>query len=325
MDNLKQAALLAPFALADHSIRVMRKSKNNSALVAVYIDARNVQQRLDEVFDGEWSDTYTNINIHRVEEDKGTFKLITYECAAICRLVGDGIIHQDVGTGDGPDGIKGAYSDALKRAAVKFGIGRYLYTLKDETWYPTDNYGNLTPDSIQKAKANLARQLLVATGRRAEPEVDFERTYAQVHSPEPERRRATTPLMTKVETDPNFFEAETDANPFEDDDEVGFSGEAAQLIEWCQNQSSSDTRTPSMKQVDLVSKVIDRITGTEGSASIVLDALHATEGYSNIVVKELLDTLMEQSRDQATGTYVNNRNFNRLRVEAIKEIYGSLA
>lgn len=302
--NDKQLQLAAPFPIEEHSIRVMRKSKNNTALVAVYIDARNVMQRLDEAFADDWSDTYQQVNLYRNEEDKGTYKVVTYECAAICSLVAGGTTHTDVGTGDGPDGIKGAYSDALKRAAVKFGIGRYLYTLKDETWYPTDNYGNLLPESLVKAKANLARQL-GQTAKRPTPQqdVDFERSGVQVHDSEPED-----------EGDRLFG-----------DDNGYLSIDTADFVEWCQNQSVNDTRPPSMKQVDLVSKVIDRVTGTEGSASIVLEALHATEGYSNTVVKELLDTLLEQSKDQASGNYVPNKNYKPARVEAIKEIYGGLA
>ncbi|MCL5459829.1 Rad52/Rad22 family DNA repair protein, partial [Loigolactobacillus coryniformis] len=38
---------------------------------------------------------------------------------------------------DGGDRLKAAFSDALKRAAVKFGIGRYLYRLKSE-WVDYD-------------------------------------------------------------------------------------------------------------------------------------------------------------------------------------------
>ncbi len=46
---------------------------------------------------------------------------------------GDWLTKVDVGgpsdQTDGGDRIKAAFSDALKRAAVKFGIGRYLYRL----------------------------------------------------------------------------------------------------------------------------------------------------------------------------------------------------
>jgi hypothetical protein len=61
--------------------------------------------------------------------------------SVICRLRlkigGEWITKMDVGSPseqpDGGDRLKAAFSDALKRAAVKFGIGRYLYRLP-QTW-----------------------------------------------------------------------------------------------------------------------------------------------------------------------------------------------
>ncbi len=92
----------------------------NRALAIPYVDARAIQDRLDLVLGlANWQDEY--------------------ECLAdgsvICRLrirLGDEwIIKVDVGgPSDQPDEgdrRKAAFSDALKRAAVKFGIGRYLY------------------------------------------------------------------------------------------------------------------------------------------------------------------------------------------------------
>lgn len=94
--------------------------KGNRALAAAYLDARAVMQRLDSVFGvGGWSDAYT----------------ITPAGSVICKLsvkVGDDwVVKTDVGSpSDQPDGgdkLKAAFSDALKRASVKLGIGRYLY------------------------------------------------------------------------------------------------------------------------------------------------------------------------------------------------------
>lgn len=94
----------------------------NRALALAYVDARAIQDRLDEVLGVEgWQDDY--------------------ECLAdgsvVCRLrlrLGDEWVTKvDVGGPSeqpgGGDRIKAAFSDALKRAAVKFGIGRYLYRL----------------------------------------------------------------------------------------------------------------------------------------------------------------------------------------------------
>src|SRR5437763_5581531 len=65
--------------------------------------------------------------------------------SVMCRLrlwAGDRwITKSDVGSPseqpDGGDRLKAAFSDALKRAAVKFGIGRYLYRLPQQ-WVDFD-------------------------------------------------------------------------------------------------------------------------------------------------------------------------------------------
>jgi hypothetical protein len=104
--------------------------KNNRALAIAYIDARVIQDRLDEVLGTEnWQDEY--------------------EClpdgSVVCRLqlrLGERLVTKmDVGSPseqpDGGDRLKAAFSDALKRAAVKFGIGRYLYRLPSQ-WVDYD-------------------------------------------------------------------------------------------------------------------------------------------------------------------------------------------
>jgi len=102
----------------------------NRAMAVAYIDARDVQQRLDDVVGVMgWSDTY-------IVRDSG---------AVICRLSlrieGEWVAKEDVGSlSDQPDAgdqLKAAFSDALKRAAVKFGIGRYLYSLPKQ-WVDFD-------------------------------------------------------------------------------------------------------------------------------------------------------------------------------------------
>jgi hypothetical protein len=94
----------------------------NRALAFAYIDVRAIQDWLDEVCGvAGWQDSY------RVLSDG----------AVLCRLrvrIGEQWITKvDVGSPSGQpdngDRTKAAFSDALKRAAVKFGVGRYLYRL----------------------------------------------------------------------------------------------------------------------------------------------------------------------------------------------------
>lgn len=100
----------------------------DKALALAYLDARDVMDRLDEVCGPEnWQDEY-------VESVKGR---------VICRIgikVGDEWIWKSDGAGDtAVEGEKGGISDAYKRAAVKWGIGRYLYRL-DAVWAPCETY-----------------------------------------------------------------------------------------------------------------------------------------------------------------------------------------
>lgn len=110
-----------PFSL--HDVKFKPQSvKGNRALALAYVDARAIQDRLDAVLGVEgWQDEYE----------------LLPDGSVLCKLrlkMGDNwIVKMDVGSPsaqpDGGDRLKAAFSDALKRAAVKFGIGRYLYRL----------------------------------------------------------------------------------------------------------------------------------------------------------------------------------------------------
>jgi hypothetical protein len=114
-------ALAAPFDPSEVKFRPGHVS-GNRALALPYVDARVVQDRLDDVLGLEnWQDTYVPLPDGSVV------------CELRCRIGGEWIVKTDVGgpseQPDGGDRLKAAFSDALKRAAVKFGIGRYLYRL----------------------------------------------------------------------------------------------------------------------------------------------------------------------------------------------------
>jgi len=116
-------ALKRPFQARAVKWKAQATSKDKTqALAVAFIDARNVMERLDRtVGPGEWSDAY---EIIAASPD---------EFVVECRLTVLGVTKADVGdssaSGGGSNLAKSAYSDALKRAAVKFGIGRYLYAL----------------------------------------------------------------------------------------------------------------------------------------------------------------------------------------------------
>ena len=119
--------------------RVQRTSKERvqgkypegtRGLVVAYIDARQVFSRLDELFgpDG-WQTGY---------------RVLDAASGAIeCTLTIAGISKSDVGypnRSGSEEPLKAAYSDATKRAAVQWGIGRWLYELPSR-WSALDERG----------------------------------------------------------------------------------------------------------------------------------------------------------------------------------------
>lgn len=120
-DQLNTAALTAPFQLTEVKFKP-QSVKGNRALALAYIDCRVIQDRLDDVLGVEnWMDEYEILTDGSVM------------CRLKLRLNGEWVVKTDVGSPseqpDSGDRLKAAFSDALKRAAVKFGIGRYLYRL----------------------------------------------------------------------------------------------------------------------------------------------------------------------------------------------------
>src|ERR1051326_7748168 len=102
----------------------------NRALALVYVDARVIQDRLDDVLGvSGWQDEYECL-----PDGSGV-------CRLRLRLGEEWITKMDVGgpseQPDEGDRRKAAFSDALKRAAVKFGIGRYLYR-QEAQWVDYD-------------------------------------------------------------------------------------------------------------------------------------------------------------------------------------------
>ena len=151
----EQAKLLsAPFPVQAHKFRIMRRSKDgNKAVYYAYLDARDIQERLSQV-DPAWSSDF-----HLISLDE---QLAVVEC----RLTIAGTTRVDVGASSrnvDRDGafvdneghyIKGAYSDALKRAAVNFGVGAYLYRLSSR-YEPIDEYGDFTEAALQSMRRRL--------------------------------------------------------------------------------------------------------------------------------------------------------------------------
>jgi hypothetical protein len=123
-------ALAAPFDPREVKFKPAVVS-GNRALALAYVDARAIQDRLDRVLGvAGWQDEYECLPDGSVV------------CRLRLRLGDEWITKMDVGgqseQPDEGDRRKAAFSDALKRAAVKFGIGRYLYRLPSQ-WVEYDS------------------------------------------------------------------------------------------------------------------------------------------------------------------------------------------
>lgn len=119
-----------------------------------YIDARDVQDRLDTVLGLGWSSEY-------IPMQNGT------TCCKITITVDGVSVWRSDGAEMIPDGQKpeqqemahkGSYSDAFKRAAVKFGVGQYLYNV-DAPWVDCDERGNIKESEMGKLN-NLLRRMM---------------------------------------------------------------------------------------------------------------------------------------------------------------------
>lgn len=146
------AALAAPFAPACVSWRVgSTTSDKTKGMALAFINSRDVQDRLDEVCGpGNWQDRY---------EFHGPRTI----CYLSLRIDGEWVTKAD-GAGDSDvESEKGAISDALKRAAVKWGVGRYLYHLPSP-WVEVEQRGR---SSVIKQAEYAKLERLLASDAKA--------------------------------------------------------------------------------------------------------------------------------------------------------------
>lgn len=151
--------------------------KNNRALAIAYVDVRLIEDRLDDVLGVEnWQDDYE----------------ILQDGSVMCRLRikfgNEWVTKMDVGSPseqpDVGDRLKAAFSDALKRAAVKFGIARYLYRLPAQ-WVDYDpakkqitQLPQLPAFALPRPRAEAAPRV-AETPRKTEPQPQVEKKPEQ--------------------------------------------------------------------------------------------------------------------------------------------------
>ena len=115
----------APFLPEEVEWRVQSSGSKNGkpwAKVLVYVSNRAIQNRLDEVCGKtNWKNEY-------IEGPSGGIL-----CGISILLNGEWVTKWDGAENTKVESVKGGLSDSMKRAAVQWGIGRYLYNM-GESW-----------------------------------------------------------------------------------------------------------------------------------------------------------------------------------------------
>jgi hypothetical protein len=123
-------------------------ANRNKALAVPYIDARLVIARLNHVVGPDWEPHY---------DPTAT--------GMWCHLEVGGKTRSDFGTNDSPQAgtkHKGMVSDALKRAAVLFGVGESVYA-SPSAWLPAvDEYGKA--GAIIRTSGDKVKSIIVTDG-----------------------------------------------------------------------------------------------------------------------------------------------------------------
>lgn len=134
--------LAAPFPATAISWRVGSTNKDKTKGMALaYLDARDIMVRLDEVVGPEnWQARYPFPGC----------------CELGIRMGGDWIWKANGAGQSDIEGEKGQYSGAFKRAAVLWGIGRYLYDLPSP-WVELDQYKRITDEEQRGLTDRLER------------------------------------------------------------------------------------------------------------------------------------------------------------------------
>ena len=142
------AALAAPFDPECVEWRPQGKTAPGARVQLVaYVDARTVMERLDTVVGAGGCSFALTPSVSDAAELR----------VARGRLTIGGLSRDDVGTASNWEPSKGCASDALKRAAVLWRIGRYLYALP-AVHVTLDERGQVSESMLAKLRDGLARR-----------------------------------------------------------------------------------------------------------------------------------------------------------------------
>jgi len=142
-----------PFAADDVEWRVQQcgmASNGPWAMVLCYVTNRAIMKRLDEVCGkANWRNEYRDI-----PNNGGV------ECGISIKFDGEWITKWDAAENTQVEAVKGGRSGAMKRAAVQWGIGRYLYQLEERfAVCSTERNNSWNKASFKDKKTNQFSQL----------------------------------------------------------------------------------------------------------------------------------------------------------------------
>lgn len=171
-----------------------------------YIDARDVMDMLDEVVGPEnWQDRYEQV-------DNSLF------CHLSIRVGDEWITKSDCGMPSNVEAEKGEASDAFKRVAVKWGIGRFLYSLrtvkiketictnpaepnpKYKKYVPVYNGKRIYDMTAHIIQNNLYQPKGAPAGKQPEQKTGYTPKPKATHAPEPKAEpKAVQPPTPKAD------------------------------------------------------------------------------------------------------------------------------
>ncbi len=165
MDIFEQLA--APFPADKVSWRV--------AMALAYIDARDVMERLDKVVGpSRWQARYSHA-------DKKTICELSIFCQYEGTLGGEWVAKAN-GAGDSDiEAEKGAISDAFKRAAVMWGIGRYLYDVSSP-WVQINEFKQIEDGEYAKLATCLPKPIAQRKELSPEEKAAAALAHANIHA-----------------------------------------------------------------------------------------------------------------------------------------------
>lgn len=167
------AALRAPFPLDMHTIREGYKSGSKMKWFA-YVERSMVQDRLDELFPGEWGTTEPKLYFSQSQytDKDGNVHIVPIVSATVGISI-RGIVRWDGGDSEGDESTKGALTNAFRRtAAYGWGIARYLYDgvmLESQTWERNQwDKRNAAYDAVWKQFETWYNRAFVGTSQNAQ-------------------------------------------------------------------------------------------------------------------------------------------------------------